>query len=53
MAFTALKAGVAVLNCPYTNEYINENFNMNMISPNPYKETVYKTYMKNIIHDNS
>lgn len=53
MAFTALKAGVAVLNCPYTNEYINENFDMNMISPNPYKETVYKTYMKNIIHDNS
>lgn len=53
MAFTALKAGVAILNCPYTNEYINENFNMNMISPNPYKETVYKTYMKNIIHDNS
>jgi len=53
MAFTALKSGVAILNCPYTNEYINENFDMSMISPNPYKENVYKTYMKNIIHDNS
>lgn len=53
MAFTALKSGVAVLNCPYTNEYINENFDMNMIAPNPYKETVYKAYMKNIIQDSS
>lgn len=53
MAFTALKSGVAVLNCPYTNDYINENFDMSMLSPNPYKETVYKTYMKNLIHDDS
>ena len=51
LAFTALKSGVAVLNCPYTNDYINEHFNLNMIAPNPYKENVYTSYMKNLIHD--
>ncbi|MCL2859063.1 MAG: TraM recognition domain-containing protein [Oscillospiraceae bacterium] len=51
LAFTALKSGVAVLNCPYANDYINEHFNLNMIAPNPYKENVYNSYMKDLIHD--
>jgi len=53
LAFTALKNGIATLNCPYTNEYINDNFNMNMITPNPNKDKVYKGYMKNMIYDAS
>lgn len=53
MGYTALKNGVATLNCPYTNDYINENFSLNMLTPNPYKENVYKEYMKNLILDTS
>lgn len=53
MAYTALKSGLATLNCPYTNEYINQNFNMNMLTPNPYKLNVFKGFMKNLIYDAS
>lgn len=53
MAYVALKNGIATLNCPYTNEYINEHFNLNMLIPNPYKENVYKGYMKNLIYDSN
>ena len=49
MGFTALKTGIAVLNCPYTNDYINANFNLNMISPKENKDSVYNTYMKKMI----
>lgn len=46
MGYTALKTGIAVLNKPYDNEYLNENFNLNMITPVAGKEAVYKAYMK-------
>ena len=49
MGYTALKTGIAVLNRPYDNEYLNENFNLNMITPVTGKETVYKAYMKKMI----
>lgn len=49
MGFTALKTGIATLNCPYDNEYINTNFNLNMISPKENKVNVYNTYMKKMI----
>ena len=45
MGFTALKTGIATLNRPYDNDYLNENFNLNMITPAYGKETVYKAYM--------
>lgn len=51
MGFTALKTGLATLNCPYTNEYINKNFSLNMLTPNENKEKVYKTYMNNLIYN--
>lgn len=51
MAYTALKTGIATLNCPYDNEYINNNFELGMISPNPYKEKLYKAYMHKLIYD--
>ena len=53
MGFTALKTGLATLNCPYTNEYINKNFSLNMLTPNESKEKVYKTYMNNLIYNYS
>ena len=46
MGFTALKTGIATLNCPYSNDYINANFNLNMITPKENKLNVYNTYMK-------
>ncbi len=50
MGFTALKTGIASLNCPYDNEYINKNFNLNMLTPNPNKIALYKAYMKKMIY---
>lgn len=49
MGFTALKTGIASLTCPYTNEYINANFNLNMLVPSSNKINVYNTYMKKMI----
>lgn len=49
LGFTALKTGIASLNSPYSNEYINNNFNLNMLTPSFGKETIYKTFMKKMI----
>lgn len=50
MGFTALKTGLATLNCPYTNEYLNKNFNLNMLEPIPGKEKLYKAYLSKMIY---
>lgn len=49
MGFTALKTGIAYLNKPYDNDYLNANFNLNMLTPADGKEAVYKAYMKKMI----
>lgn len=49
MGYTALKTGIATLNCPYDNDYINTNFTLNMITPKENKVNVYNTYMKKMI----
>ena len=49
MGYTALKTGIATLNRPYDNDYLNENFNLNMITPVSGKEAVYKAYMSKMI----
>ena len=41
MGFTALKTGIATLTYPYTNEYLNENFSLSMLTPNPDKLDLY------------
>lgn len=53
MGFTALKTGIAHLNSPYDNEYLNSNFNLNMLIPDSNNEDVYKGYMKKMILDSS
>lgn len=50
MGFTALKTGIARLNLPYDNNYLNENFSLNMLSPVSGKEAIYKAYMKKMIY---
>lgn len=49
LAFAALRTGIATLNAPYNNEYINSHFNLNMISPVESKLDVYKAYFKKLI----
>ena len=53
MGFTALKTKIAVINRPYDNDYLNKNFNLNMLSPAEGKETVFKAYMKKMILSSS
>ena len=53
MGFTALKTGIATLNKPYDNDYLNTNFNLNMLIPTSGNESVYKAYMKKMILDDS
>ncbi len=50
VGFTALKTGLANLTCPYTNEYINENFSLNMLEPIEGKEKLYKAYLDKLIY---
>ena len=49
MGYTALKTNIAVLNKPYDNEYLNKNFNLNMLLPAYGKDTIYKAYMKKML----
>ena len=49
MGYTALRTGIATLNCPYDNDYINKNFTLDMLTPNPDKQDLYKAYMKKMI----
>lgn len=50
MAFACLRTGLATLNAPYDNNYINSNFRLNMIKPVDSKLSLYKSYMKNLIY---
>ncbi len=50
MGYTALRTGIATLNSPYSNEYLNENFSLNMISPVSYKEKVFKAYFSKLLY---
>jgi len=49
LGFTALKTKIATLNCPYDSDYINKNFNLNMLTPIPGKEKVYKAFVSKMI----
>ena len=49
MGFTALKTRIATLNAPYDNDYINKNFNLNMLTPADDKTSIFKAYMKKMI----
>lgn len=53
MGFTALRTGLATLNCPYDNEYINEHFSLDMLVPNNDKIDTYKNYMRKMIVSSS
>lgn len=50
LGYTALRTNIATLNCPYSNDYINENFSLNMISPIQAKEKVYKSFFSKLLY---
>ena len=47
--FAALKSGIASINAPYDNDYINDNFSLSMIKENPNKSSTYKSCMNKMI----
>lgn len=53
LAFAALKTRIATLNKPYDNDYLNKNFNLNMLTPSDGKESIFKGYFKKMILDGS
>ena len=53
LGYTALKTNIATIKKPYTNEYMNKNFNLNMLSYAYGKDTIYKTFMKKMILNDS
>ena len=53
MGYTALRTGIATLNSPYDNNFLNENFSLNMLTPNPDKTDLYNAYMKKMILSSS
>ena len=49
LGYTALKTGIANLVAPYDNNYLNQNFNLNMLTPTYGKEAIFKAYVKKMI----
>ena len=49
LAYAALKAGIATINAPYDNDYINDNFSLNMISPVSSRIKLFKSYFNKMI----
>ena len=49
MGYTALRTGIATLNSPYDNDFLNKNFSLTMLTPNPDKVDLYNAYMKKMI----
>ena len=50
LSYTALRTGIATLTSPYSNEYINENFSLKMITPVPTKEKLFKAYFSKLTY---
>lgn len=53
LGFTALKTGIANLSAPYSNDYLNKNFNLNMLTPSFGKDTLFNTFVKKMVISSS
>lgn len=49
LGYTALRTGLASLDRPYSNEYLNDHFTLNMLKVNPNKEKLYKAFLNKMI----
>ena len=50
MGYTALRTGLTSLNRPYSNDYLNKNFSLNMLVPVQGKEKLYKAYISKLVY---
>ena len=50
MGYTALRTGLAMLNKPYSNDYLNKNFTLNMLIPVQNKEKLFKAYISKLVY---
>ena len=53
LGFTALKTGIASIKEPFSNDYINANFSLNMLEVKDGKEKIFNTYLNNLIYYSS
>ncbi len=49
LGFNALQAGLATLNVPYDNDYLNHHFNLSFLTPKESRFSEYKNYVKDMI----
>ncbi len=49
MAHHALSTGMAELNVPYNNDYLNHNFDLSFLTPREGRKSEYKNYVKDMI----
>ena len=49
LGYNALQAGLADLNVPYSNEYLNQNFSLSFLTPKESRFSDYKNYVKDMI----
>ena len=49
LAYNALQAGLAEINVPYSNDYLNKNFSLAFLTPKESKFSEYKNYVKDMI----
>jgi len=49
LGYNALQAGLAELNVPYSNEYLNQNFSLSFLTPKDSRFSDYKNYVKDMI----
>lgn len=53
LGFTALKTGIATIKEPFSNEYLNKNFTLDMLDIKPGKEKIFNTYLSKLIYYSS
>lgn len=49
LGYNVLSAGLATLNVPYSNEYLNNTFTLSYLKPNGKKLDTYKDYVKDML----
>ena len=49
LAYNALQAGLAEINVPYSNDYLNKNFSLSFLTPKESRFSDYKNYVKDMV----
>ncbi len=49
LAYNALQAGLADLNVPYSNDYLNKHFTLSFLTPKDSRFSDYKDYVKDMV----